>query len=165
MSSAAGTPAVRGGSGFSAYKRLLGYIRPYRAQFFLGVLGAILFAATMASFALFVRSFGDGTFVHRDPRTICLGAAAAWSGCSSCAAWATSRRLISWATWGGASSVRCVHEVFRRILNLPIGYFDRHSTGVLLSRLTYNAEQVGAATTDSIVTIVRSAADHRRLHR
>jgi subfamily B ATP-binding cassette protein MsbA len=47
-------------------------------------------------------------------------------------------------------------DVFRRILNLPIGYFDRHSSGMLLSRLTYNTEQVGFATTDSIVTIVRS---------
>ena len=70
MSTPAGTSAVRGGSGFSAYKRLLGYIRPYRGQFVLGLLGAIAFAATMAGFALFMRSFGDGTFVHRDPRTI-----------------------------------------------------------------------------------------------
>jgi len=28
-------------------------------------------------------------------------------------------------------------EVFRRILQLPIGYFDRSSSGALLSRLTY----------------------------
>ncbi len=155
MSTPAGTPAVRGGSGFSAYRRLLGYIRPYRGQFILGVLGAILFAATMASFALFVRSFGDGTFVHRDPRTIVwvpLGLVGLFflRGVGDF----TQTYFMGYVGRRIVSQMR--RDVFRRILNLPIGYFDRNSSGMLLSRLTFNTEQVGAATTDSIVTIVRS---------
>jgi subfamily B ATP-binding cassette protein MsbA len=46
--------------------------------------------------------------------------------------------------------------VFRRILMLPIGYFDRNSSATLLSRLTYNTEQIGQATTDSIIVVVRT---------
>ena len=45
------------------YRRLLGYLRPHRAMFLLGVLGMILFAATDAGWAAFVRFFLDGTFV------------------------------------------------------------------------------------------------------
>jgi subfamily B ATP-binding cassette protein MsbA len=48
-------------------------------------------------------------------------------------------------------------EVFRSVLDLPAAYFDRSSTGTLLSRLTYNSEQVGQASTDSIVIMVRAA--------
>ena len=45
-------------------------------------------------------------------------------------------------------------EVFRRVLQFPISYFDRNSSGTLLSRLTYNTEQIGSATTDSVVSVV-----------
>jgi len=51
-------------------RRLLGYLRPYRGRFILGILGGVLFSATMASFALLAKKFGDGTFTHQDPRTI-----------------------------------------------------------------------------------------------
>ena len=47
-------------------------------------------------------------------------------------------------------------EVFRRILDLPMGYFDRSSPAALLSRLTFNTEQIGQATTDSVVVMVRT---------
>jgi len=41
------------------------------------------------------------------------------------------------------------------VLHLPIAYYDRSSSGVLLSRLTFNTEQVGAAATDSVTVSVR----------
>jgi ATP-binding cassette, subfamily B, bacterial MsbA len=152
---AAASAPARADSGLTTYRRLLGYIRPYRAQFLLGVLGAILFAATMASFGLFIRSFGDNTFVHRDPRTIVwvpLGLVGLFflRGLGDF----TQTYFMGYVGRRIVSQMR--RDVYRRILNLPIGYFDRHSAGMLLSRLTYNTEQVGQAATDSIVTIVRS---------
>ena len=41
------------------------------------------------------------------------------------------------------------------MLHLPVGYYDRNSSGVLLSRLTYNTEQIGQAATDSVTVSVR----------
>ena len=52
------------------YRRLLGYVRPHREMFLLGVLGAMLFATSMVLFAKFAQAFGDGTFEQRDPSTI-----------------------------------------------------------------------------------------------
>ena len=46
-------------------------------------------------------------------------------------------------------------ELFERLLQLPIGYYDRNSTNVLLSRLTYNTEQIGQAATDSVIVTLR----------
>jgi subfamily B ATP-binding cassette protein MsbA len=48
-------------------------------------------------------------------------------------------------------------EVFRSVLDLPVALFDRSSSGTLLSKLTYNSEQVGQASSDSIVIMVRAA--------
>ncbi|HYC09091.1 MAG TPA: lipid A export permease/ATP-binding protein MsbA, partial [Steroidobacteraceae bacterium] len=51
---------------------------------------------------------------------------------------------------------RLRRDVFRHILDLPVGYFDRSSAAALLSRLTYNSEQIGQATTDSINMVLRT---------
>ncbi len=49
-------------------------------------------------------------------------------------------------------------QVFDAIQRLPIAYFDRNASGNLLSRLTFNVEQIGQTTTDSVVMLVRSLA-------
>ena len=53
-------------------------------------------------------------------------------------------------------------QIFDRYLHLPISFFDSQASGVLLSRLTYNTEQVATATTDSITVVHPRHADDRR---
>src|SRR5690606_39858809 len=48
-------------------------------------------------------------------------------------------------------------QIFQRMVQLPVSYYDRHSSSVLLARLTYNTEQVGQATTDSILVTLRES--------
>jgi ATP-binding cassette, subfamily B, bacterial MsbA len=139
-----------------AYRRLLGYLAPYRGRFVLGMLGGALFAATMVSFGLFMKKFGDGTLVNRDPRTItwvplALVGLFFFRGIGDFIQTYfmgyVSRRIVN----------QLRQDVFRHVLTLPLGYFDRHSSATLLSRLTYNSELVGQATTDSVNMLVRSA--------
>jgi subfamily B ATP-binding cassette protein MsbA len=148
------SPGAAGG--WHAYRRLLGYVRPYRGHFILGVTGAILYSATMASFALLAKVFGDGTFTQRDPRTIF------WIPVAVVALFFlrglgdfTQTYFMGYV--GRQIVARLRSQVFRRILDLPLGFFDRNSSGVLLSRLTFNTEQIGQATTDSVVVVVRTA--------
>ena len=138
------------------YRRLLGYIAPYRGQFICGILGAVLFALTMTSFSLLAKKFGDGTFTQQDPRTI------VWIPLALVGLFLlrgigdfTQTYFMGYVGRRIVSQVRA--EVFRRILMLPVGYFDRHSSATLLSRLTFNTEQIGQATTDSIIVVVRSS--------
>ena len=42
------------------YRRLLGYAKPHRGMFMIGVLGMALFAATDGAFAFFVQKFIKG---------------------------------------------------------------------------------------------------------
>jgi subfamily B ATP-binding cassette protein MsbA len=149
-----GTP--REASAWHAYRRLLGYLAPYRGRFILGMLGGVLFGGTMASFSLFMKEFGDGTLVNRDPRTI------TWVPLALVGLFVL-RGLGDFVQtyFMGQVARRIVNEmrqdVFRHVLTLPLGYFDRHSSATLLSRLTYNSELIGQATTDSVNTLVRSA--------
>jgi len=143
------------GGGLTAYRRLFGYVRPHRLQFAIGVLGAILYAATQTSFAVLAKWFGDSTLAHRDPRTI------VWVPIAVVVLF-TLRGLGDFTQTyfmgyvGRRVVARLRGQVFRRILDLPIGFFDRNSPAMLLSRLTYNTEQVGQATTDSVVVLVRT---------
>ena len=136
------------------YRRLLSYIGPHRWMFALGIVGAMLFSASMVLFSAFARAFGDGTFVQRDPRTIvwlpvALVALFFMRGLGDftqtyCMGY-VGRRIVK----------RLRGQIFERVLHLPVGYYDRSSSGVLLSRLTFNTEQVGQAATDSVTISVR----------
>jgi subfamily B ATP-binding cassette protein MsbA len=141
---------------WQVYRRLLTYLRPHRAMFALGILGAAIYSASMLGFTLFAKYFGDGTFENRDPRTIVLLPIALIA-------------LFFFRGLGDFTQTYCMgyvgrrivkrlrSQIFERITQLPIGYYDRNSSGTLLSRLTYNTEQVGQASTDSITVAVREA--------
>jgi subfamily B ATP-binding cassette protein MsbA len=122
----------------------------------MGILGGVLFSATMASFALFAKKFGDGTLTHQDPRTI-VWLPVALVGLFFLRGIGDFTQTYFMGSVGRQIVNRLRRDVFQHILRLPIGYFDRNSSGTLLSRLTYNTEQVGQATTDSVITVVRSA--------
>ncbi|HEV2229856.1 MAG TPA: lipid A export permease/ATP-binding protein MsbA [Steroidobacteraceae bacterium] len=155
-SSARGAESAPGsGGGLRTYRRLLGYIRPHRLQFTIGMLGAILYAATQSSFALLAKAFGDGTLAQRDPRTI-LWVPLAVVGLFVLRGLGDFTQTYFMGYVGRRIVARLRSQVFRRILELPIGFFDRNSSAMLLSRLTYNTEQIGQATTDSVVVLVRT---------
>jgi ATP-binding cassette, subfamily B, bacterial MsbA len=143
------------GGALKAYRRLLGYLAPYRGRFILGMLGGTLFAATMTSFALFAKKFGDGTLTHQDPRTI-VWIPLALVGLFFLRGIGDFTQTYCMGYVGRRIVSRLRRDVFRHILQLPIGYFDRNSSAALLSRLTYNSEQIGQATTDSVNLVVRT---------
>jgi subfamily B ATP-binding cassette protein MsbA len=145
----------RGDGALRAYRRLLHYVGPYRGRFLLGILGAIVFALANSSFALFAKTFGDGTFTHRDPRTI-VWVPAALVGIFLLRGLGDFTQTYFMGNVGRHIVNQIRAEVFRHILRLPVSFFDRNSAGTLLSRLTYNTEQIGQATTDSIIILVRS---------
>jgi subfamily B ATP-binding cassette protein MsbA len=147
--------ALPGADGWAVYRRLFGYVRPHRLQFIVGLLGAILYAATQSSFAVLAKVLGVGAFTQRDPRTI-LWLPLAVVGLFLLRGLGDFTQTYFMGYVGRRVVARLRGQVFRRILELPIGFFDRSSSAVLLSRLTYNTEQIGQATTDSVVVLVRT---------
>ena len=138
------------------YLRLLGYLRPHRWAFAAGMLGGIVFSATMVSFGLFAKAFGDGTFGNHDPRTI-VWIPLALVGLFVLRGIGDFTETYFMGYVGRRIVTRLRTEILQRVLLLPIGYFDRNSSAILLSRLTYNTEQIGQATTDSVAVIMRES--------
>ena len=54
------SPPPPDASAAKVYRRLLGYARPHRGMFMIGVLGMLLFAATDGAFVFFVQKFVKG---------------------------------------------------------------------------------------------------------
>ncbi|HEX7011894.1 MAG TPA: lipid A export permease/ATP-binding protein MsbA [Steroidobacteraceae bacterium] len=138
------------------YRRLIGYLRPHRGMFALGIVGAIVFSVSMVSFTVFAKFFGDGTFENRDPRTI-VWLPLALIGLFLLRGVGDFTQTYCMGYVGRQIVKRLREQIFHRLVELPIGYYDRSSSSVLLSRLTYNTEQVGQAVTDSVVVSVRES--------
>jgi subfamily B ATP-binding cassette protein MsbA len=140
----------------TVYKRLLGYVKPYRGMFALGMFGGMVYAGAMVSFAHFAKVFATGTLDHADP-SIVIWLPLAVVG----VLFLRSMGDFSQTYFTGYVSRHVVatlrQQVFDTINRLPINYFDRNASGNLLSRLTFNVELVASTTTDSLVMMVRSA--------
>ena len=152
MSRGGRSPAEQ--SAAATYRRLLGYLKPHKGVFALGLAGGAVYAASTAALAYLAQHLGD-TLAHPDPRMIL---------------WIPVALVVLFVGRGignftqtyfmglvGRNVVkRFRSQIFGRVLDLPVAFFDRHATGSLVSRLTYNSEQVGRACTYSIVILVRA---------
>jgi subfamily B ATP-binding cassette protein MsbA len=156
MQAERGSKAVLTSSAWQTWRRLIGYLRPHRGVFSLGLLGAMLFSASMVSFTAFAKVFGDGTFENRDPRTI-IWLPLALVGLFFLRGVGDFTQTYCMGYVGRHIVKRLRAQIFERMVTLPIGYYDRNISSVLLSKLTYNTEQVGQATTDSVTVAVRES--------
>jgi subfamily B ATP-binding cassette protein MsbA len=139
--------------GWAIYRRLLKYAKPYSGVFFVGVLGAIIFAAANASLVILVRNFLDGAFIQKNPSVL-------WQVPLGVIVLFTVRGIGDYIanyypSWVGRQVVKGLrHDVFAHYMRLPTSYLDRQQSGHLLSKLTNNVELVAAAATNAAISIV-----------
>lgn len=67
--------------------------------------------------------------------------------------------LSSYAmSWIARQSIKSLRgQLFDKYLHLPTRFFDRNTTGDLLSRLTYNIEQIAEAASSTILVLIRDS--------
>ncbi|HAS6349898.1 TPA: lipid A ABC transporter ATP-binding protein/permease MsbA [Vibrio vulnificus] len=63
---------------------------------------------------------------------------------------------LNWVSGNVVMKIR--RMVFNHYMQMPVSYFDKEKSGSLLSRITYDSEQVSAATTQALVSMVREGA-------
>lgn len=63
---------------------------------------------------------------------------------------------LSWVSGNVVMLLR--RKIFNHFMHMPVSFFDRESTGGLLSRITYDTEQLAGATSKALVSIVREGA-------
>ena len=136
------------------YMRLLGYTFQHKLIFIIYILAMAMFAVTDTAFAALIKPLLDGSFVEKDPDTIRLlpfvfiGLFLLWS-----IAGFVSTYGIAWVGRNIIKKIR--QEMFAKLVHMPTKSYDFASSGELLSKLTYDTEQVAEAATKAITVLVR----------
>lgn len=141
-------------SGKETYKRLLSYVKPYRRQFAIAVLGMVGYALTDTAFAALMKPMLDGSFVEQD-RSFILFVPLMIVGIFILRGIAgfASTYYMSWIGWRVIKQLR--GEIFGKYLTLPTAFYDQASSGELISRITFNSQMVANAASTSLTVMVR----------
>ena len=141
-------------SSLAVYRRLWGYTRRYWGMFLLGIVGVALDAGMQAAFVKFMEPLIDRVFVGKD------SAFGLWLA-GLIALVSLGRIVGNYAgvygmEWVGRKVVADMRlDLFRQYVGLPASFYDRFSSGQLISTLAYNSEQVANAATKAIVSAFR----------
>lgn len=146
--------AVEPVAGKETYGRLLAYVRPYRREFAIAVVGMVGYAVTDTAFAALMKPMLDGSFVEQDQQAILLVPLMIIGifllrGIAGFA----STYYIAWIGWRVIKQLRS--EIFEKYLTLPTSFYDKASSGELISRITFNSQMVANAASSSLTVMVR----------
>lgn len=143
--------------GRQVYKRLLLATRRYWQAFFWGVIGTVLLSLIDAGFAWLIKPIINEGFINRNTHFIAglpflIIAIFLLRGFSG---FASSYYIVRVA--------RCVvmdlrQQLFNHLLQLPSRFYDTHSSGHVLSTITYNVEQVAEASANALLILLRELA-------
>jgi subfamily B ATP-binding cassette protein MsbA len=152
-------------SSLKIYFRLLGYVRPYISLFLVSIVGFLIFASTQPMLGYILKYFVDGLsnpeaalfptvpylrdlqLLQAVPLLIIL--IAAWQGLGSY----LGNYFLAKVSLGLVHDLRV--QLFNNLLVLPNRYFDKHNSGHLISRITFNVTMVTGAATDAIKVVIR----------
>lgn len=136
-------------------RRLSTYIWPFWPVLAFGILANIFYSGTDAFFTYLLKPFMNKGFIDRDdqflqyvPLIILVGI--------------TFRGIVSSVggycmTWVARNVVKVFRQqVFRHVLSLPAKYYDKTSSGQLLSKLLYDVEQISQVGAEALTTLVQS---------
>ena len=136
------------------YHRLLTYVWPYRGALAAGILAMIVGGLADAALVKLTGPLIDELFVHRNRELailLPLGIVAVFlvSGLASF----TSGYSSQWVAHKVILDLR--RQMFARVLRLPPGFFDHHSTAQLVTRFTNDVNNIAAASTTVLTVVVR----------
>ena len=136
------------------YRRLLKSTGIYKKTFFLAIIGMIIHAITDTSFAAIIKPLLDGSFIDKDPSfiqimPILIILIFVFRGIGS-----------FMSTYGmayvGRSIIRDIRrDMFDKILLRSSSLYDESVTGKLVSKITFDAEQVAEAATKAVTTVIK----------
>ena len=136
------------------YRRLLGYVKPYRKVFFFAIIGMIVVAATQPGLPYLIKGITDQGFIAKDDSyirmiPIYLILLFVIRGIATFA----SQFGIYWVGRRVIFDIR--REMFQRMIHLPTAFFDENHSAKLVAKLIYDVEQVATAATSALTTVVK----------
>ena len=143
-------------SGPRLLRRLLGYILNYKLCFVLAIIGMVGNGLTDTVFVSTIKPLlDDGINAHNSNVLFWMP----WVVIGIVALRGLSQFLSDYNInyIGNTVVMTLQREVFAKLLRMPVSFYDRHKSGELIAKITYDAEQVKDTASDAIVTIVREA--------
>ncbi len=138
----------------AVYRRLLDYSAEYLPMFVAAIIAMAVYAASQTGFVYLTKLVTDQSFVARDADFI------RWVPLLILLVFLV-RGIADYVavysmSWVGRQVIkRMRREVFAKFLVLPTGFYDTSSSGALLSRLTFNIEQVAQAASQVLTTLFK----------
>lgn len=138
------------------YRRLLSYAFVYWGIFLLAFFGMVIVAGAATAFPALLQPLMDESFVNRDPEAIkwipfaligifffrVIGAFVSMYGMS----------VI------GRNVIRTIRgEMFSKLITLPKSFYDQSTTGELISKFSFDVEQVANAATKAVTVCIRDS--------
>ena len=136
------------------FKRLRGYLKHYKLAFAVAVIGNLVYAGMDFLFVLALKPLTDEVLINSNkdimenvPIYIVL--------------LLTVRGVASFISaycmsWVGQNIVHRIQvEVVDKYLRLPSRYYDSNSSGKLVSRITFDSQQIATVTTDTFTKLLR----------
>ena len=136
------------------FKRLIGYVKDFKLALAAAIIGMVGYAAVDMLLIWSLQPLIDDGFTGKDPSilnmmpyfvviVIALRGLSAFLS-SYCMAWV-----------GNNIVMKLQRQLFAQLMALPISFFDKTNTGELLSKITYDANQVSNAASSALIKIFR----------
>jgi subfamily B ATP-binding cassette protein MsbA len=139
------------------FKRLMSYAKPYKSGFVIAILGMLGYAGIDTLFFSQLQPLIDDGLTDANPNFM---------------KWAPLFVIVCFIirgichffgnyclAWVGNNVVTDLRQnLFEHIMSLPVTFHDKESTGSLISKLTFDTEQVLNATSKALLTLVQQGA-------
>ncbi len=142
---------------WKVYGRLLSYAKKYWSIFVFGIIGTIILSLLDAGFTWMIKPIINRGFINRETAFIkwlplllvFVFAVRGVAGfCSNYFIGRVARNVI----------MDLRKAIFDHLLKLPAKFYDKNSSGNILSTIVYNVEQVAQASSDVLITLLREAS-------
>lgn len=136
------------------YLRLFRYAWQHKIYFLITILATVILSGSNTAFLAIIKKVTDEGFVKQAPDQVwvlpimlfALMTVRAFSGFASVYSLKiVARRVVA--------QLRV--QAFEKLMQLPVNFFDASSTGLLVSKLTYDVERLSSVTTRSALNVVR----------
>ncbi|TNG94597.1 lipid A ABC transporter ATP-binding protein/permease MsbA [Pasteurellaceae bacterium USgator11] len=139
------------------FKRLWPMILPFKSGLIVAAIALIINALTDAGLISMLKPLLDDGFGKADTDFLKMMAVLVvvlifFRGLSNF----ISTYCLAWVSGKVIMNIR--RRLFRHMMFMPVSFFDNNSSGKLLSRITYDSEQVASSASGALVTIVREGA-------
>ncbi len=148
-------PKYTTANSWPTYRRLFVYVKKYWYVFLIAVITSALYSGIDAALIRLIQPLLDDGFVNKDPKVIALIpivlplfllGRGIMSFVSSYSLYWLARRVV----------IDIRRQIFQHLLKLPASYYDHHPASQLLTKITFNTEQIAKACTDAIIDSVRN---------